>query len=141
VNDPLYAKDVLRLAAAATGAGRLAAFDAQGSARNPVCGDRVSVTLTVDERGRVDLLAHETHACVLAQASAAILGAHLKGAGKAEIGRLREEVAAMLNGAETPPPPFADYGVLRGAAVHRNRHACVLLPIDAVIAALEPAEG
>jgi hypothetical protein len=35
MSDPLYAKDLLRLAAAATGAGRLQTFDAEGSATIP----------------------------------------------------------------------------------------------------------
>jgi len=136
MSDPLYAKELLRLAAAASGAGRLINFNAEGSAHNPTCGDRVSVTLKVDETGRISNLAHETSACVLAQASASILGAHLAGADKAVVEALRSAVASMLRQGDLPLPPFADYAALQGAATYRNRHTCVLLPIDAVLDAL-----
>jgi nitrogen fixation NifU-like protein len=136
MSDPLYAKPLLRLAANATGAGRLNPFDAEGQAHNPTCGDRVSVTLRFDEAGRIAEIAHETQACVLTQASASILGAHLAGADKTAVEKLRSQVGAMLHEGEPPPAPFADYATLTGAAVYRNRHTCVLLPIDAVLNAL-----
>jgi nitrogen fixation NifU-like protein len=137
MSDPLYAKPLLRLAANATGAGRLSPFHAEGHAHNPTCGDRVSVTVRFDDAGRIAEMAHETQACVLTQASASILGANLAGADRAAVEGLRAEVAAMLREGATPPAPFADYAALTGAAVYRNRHTCVLLPIDAVLNALE----
>jgi NifU-like protein involved in Fe-S cluster formation len=139
MSDPLYAKDLLRLAANATGAGRLNPSNAQGHAHNPTCGDRVSVTLRLDDAGRITAMAHETQACVLAQASAAILGAHLPGADIDAVQILRAQVAQMLREGPVPPLPFSDYSALTGAARFRNRHTCVLLPIDAVLDALSKA--
>jgi NifU-like protein involved in Fe-S cluster formation len=133
MSDPLYAKDLLRLAANAVGAGRLAPYDIEGLAHNPTCGDRVSITLRFDETGRIAALAHETHACVLAQASASILGAHLSGTDEAGVHVLRAQVTAMLREGIGPPALFTDYAALAGAATFRNRHTCVLLPIDAVL--------
>ena len=135
MSDPLYAKELLRLAAQAAGAGRLEPCNASGDARNPVCGDRIHVTLDVRD-GRIFRLAHETHACVLTQASASILGAKLGGADRSMVEQLREDVLAMLQGGTPPREPFGDYQALLGAVVHRNRHRCVLLPIDAVLNAL-----
>ncbi len=136
MTDPLYARELLRLAASATGAGKLDLCDVQGEASNPICGDRVTVTLNFDGDGHIAELAHETRACVLAQASAAILSAHLPGASREEVIALRADVQAMLGGAKEPRAPYSDYGALRGAAEHRNRHTCVLLPLDAVLNAL-----
>jgi NifU-like protein involved in Fe-S cluster formation len=136
MSDPLYAKDLLRLAAAATGAGRLQAFDTEGSAYNPTCGDRIAVTLRVDTSGRIIDMAHETSACVLTQASASLLGENLKGAGEETVRKLRADVEVMLRKGEPPAPPFSGYTALKGAAAYRNRHTCVLLPIDAVLDAL-----
>lgn len=136
MSDPLYGKPLLRLAADATGAGRLDKFDAEGSAHNPACGDRVSVTLKRDAAGRIAALAHEAHACVLAQASASILGAYAPGADEPRLRALRDEVLAMLRDGGSVAEPFADYNVLKPAAMYRNRHNCVLLPIDAVLNAL-----
>jgi len=140
MSDPLYAKELLRLAANAVGAGRLDPSDAEGTAYNPACGDRVSVTLRLDGHGRITAIAHQTHACVLAQASASILGAHVESADEAAVRSLRGQVATMLQKGEAPPPPFEDYAALTGAATYRNRYACVLLPIDAVLNALAASE-
>ena len=136
MSDPLYARDLLRLAANAVGAGRLDPCDAEGHAHNPTCGDRVAVTLRLDSAGRISAIAHETQACVLAQASASILGSHLAGADAAAVQSLRGQVTAMLRSGKNPLAPFDDYSALTGAAQHRNRHSCVLLPIDAVLDAL-----
>jgi NifU-like protein involved in Fe-S cluster formation len=141
MSDPLYAKDLLRLAANAIGAGRLVPSDAEGHAHNPTCGDRVAVSLRLDDDGRITAMAHETQACVLTQASASILGSHLAGADLEAVQTLRGQVAAMLREGKVPPAPFEDYSVLTGAAAFRNRHTCVLLPIDAVLDALSKERG
>ena len=135
MNDQLYSKQLLRLAALAVGSGRLAPCDVSGSARNPICGDRISVTLNL-EAGRVTQFAHETLACVLTQASASILGERLAGEDKQAVQTLHRQVSTMLQNGEVPPAPFSDYSALMGAATHSNRHKCVLLPLEAVLDAL-----
>ena len=47
-DDPLYRREILRLAADAIGAGRLPEPNATGTAHNPACGDRVTVEVTVE---------------------------------------------------------------------------------------------
>jgi len=136
VSDPLYAKPLLRLAALAAGAGHLEPCDASGLAHNPICGDRVRVTLQLKD-GAIQRLAHETEACVLTQASASILGSHLTDADKAAVEALYAEVVRMLQGGEAPAAPYDEFSLLMGAVIHRNRHKCVLLPIEAVLDALE----
>jgi len=140
MSDPLYRKELLRLAADANGAGRLPDPHATGAAFNPSCGDRVTVYLSL-AGDRIGEIAHETKACVLAQASASILGRTLKGARGSDITRLRAEVGAMLEaGAPTPASPFDAYGLFEGAAEFRSRHRCVLLPIEAVLNALNASD-
>jgi NifU-like protein involved in Fe-S cluster formation len=137
MSDPLYRKELLRLAADAHGAGRLDAPHATGHAFNPACGDRVSVQLALGD-GRIIDLAHETKACVLAQASASILGSTLRGATRHDIENLHAAVSAMLeSNSSSPAAPFDLYAVFEGAAEYRSRHRCVLLPIDAVLDAFE----
>lgn len=136
--DPLYSKEILRLAADAHGAGHLAKADVIGSAHNPICGDKISVELALNGDGRVSAMAHETKACVLSQASASILGARLKGAAREDVETLANAIAAMLiDNGETPRPPFEPYAVFQGAVTHRNRHRCVLLPLEAVLDAFD----
>jgi NifU-like protein involved in Fe-S cluster formation len=142
MSDPLYRKELLRLAADAAGAGRLEHPDGSATAHNPACGDRVTVDIRL-ENGRIAALAHHTQACVLAQASAAILGAEARGLDRAGLQALAEQVAAMLNGDEAPPPPFQGYSAFDGVAGHKGRHTCVLLPFRAALDAMgisEPAE-
>ena len=138
-SDPLYRKELLRLAADAAGAGRLPRPDASATAANPACGDRVTMEVTLSG-GRIAALAHDTHACVLTQASAAILGAHAAGASRADLAALKDAVAAMLKGGGLPAAPFGGYGVFEGVAGHAGRHTCVLLPLTALIQALDTAE-
>ena len=71
---PSTAREILRLAADAAGAGRLAHPGGSATVHNPACGDRVTVELALAD-GRITALAHHTQACVLTQASAAILAA------------------------------------------------------------------
>jgi len=140
MSDPLYKKELLRLAADAHGSGRLAGAHATGHAHNPVCGDRVIVDLVL-EGGRITELRHETKACVLAQASASILGRHLKGTRRSDVETLSEVLSAMLQGGPIPGSPFSDYAVFDAAIAYPSRHVCVLLPIAAVLAALDASEA
>jgi NifU-like protein involved in Fe-S cluster formation len=132
MSDLLYRKDLLRLAADARGAGRLPSPDATGLAYNPACGDRVTADVALSN-GSIVGFAHETKACVLAQASASILGANIGGADLTRVEQLRACVEAMLKGAAAPPLPFDGYSAFSGAVEYRSRHRCVLLPIDAVL--------
>lgn len=141
MSDPLYKREILRLAADAHGAGRLETPHLHGSAHNPACGDKVEVDVTL-AGDRIVSLAHQTKACVLAQASAAILGRAAKGLSRADVQKLRAGVKSMLaEQADAPSPPFDAYGAFDGVAPFRNRHTCVLLPIDAVLAAFETSEA
>ena len=133
--DPLYRRELLRLAADATGAGCLPAADAVASVHNPACGDRVTVELALAD-GRVTALAHTTQACVLTQASAALLAGKAPGQDRLGLATLAASVRAFLNGA----PPPAGYGVFDGVAAHAGRHVCVMLPFEAALKALENAE-
>jgi NifU-like protein involved in Fe-S cluster formation len=141
MSDPLYRKELLRLAADAHGAGRLAAPHASGTMFNPACGDKVTMDLEL-ESGRITMIGHDTRACVLSQASASILGETLRGADRAAVERLRQEIAAMLaSRAGAPTPPFERYAVFEGAVAYESRHRCVLLPLDAALAAFDALAG
>ena len=137
MTDPLYRKELLRLAADAAGAGRLPEPHGTGTAHNPACGDRVTVDIVLED-DRILGIGLESKACVLTQASASILGADAQGLCRAELLRLHAAVSAMLaEGGDPPAAPFDTYHVFDGVCVHRNRHRCVLLPIEAVLVAFE----
>jgi len=136
----LYQKAILSLAAEATGAGRLESPDATISLNNPLCGDHVTLDLAV-RHGRITALAHDLRACVICQASAAILGKHAVDSNKADIDALVTALEAMLK--ESGPPPadkWHAYQSLEAVIPHRNRHECVLLPVRATAAAFKEIE-
>lgn len=139
LSDPLYRRALLRLAADATGAGRLAAPHASASLHNPACGDRVTVELSLTE-GRITALAHVTQACVLTQASAALLAATAPGRDAASLADLAAEVRAFLKGGLKSGPPPEGYGVFDGVTGHAGRHVCVMLPLEAALKALESVQ-
>ena len=134
-DDPLYRREILRLAADARGAGHLPAPDAAATVHNPACGDRVTVEITLDA-GRVTAFAHTTQACVLTQASVSLLASKAQGQTRAELALLTEHVRGFLKGGAAPE----GYQPFDGVAGHTGRHICVLLPLEAALEALERAE-
>lgn len=139
MSDPIYRRELLRLAADAVGAGRLETPHGSATVHNPACGDRVTVDIKL-ENGRIAALTHHVQACVLTQASAAILGAEAEGLDRAGLLELRKSVAEMLEGGQIPDPPFRAYGAFQGVAEHKGRHICVLLPLEAALEAMDVLE-
>jgi nitrogen fixation NifU-like protein len=139
--DALYHKVILRLARAATGAGRLEAPDGVGARDNPLCGDDVTVDVRVVD-GRVAALAHRVRGCVLCQASVSLLASAAPGRTAAEIDLARGQLAAMLrDGAPAPGGAWAELAVFLPVRDVPSRHDCVLLPFDALRDALARAQG
>lgn len=135
--DPLYQKEILRLAAEAAGAGRLDAPDASVTVKNPLCGDQITLDVSLEE-GRVTALAHHTRACVLCQASAALLATTALGRNGAECGAAATQLAEFLQGKR---PDLKDgisaFEVFAPVIPYGSRHTCVLLPFTALNQALD----
>ncbi|MCL4065366.1 iron-sulfur cluster assembly scaffold protein [Pseudomonas sp. GX19020] len=135
----LYSGKILELAANIPLAGRLDAPQGSAKKRSPTCGSTVTVDLTLQD-GRVAEYAQEVRACALGQASAAIFGRAVIGRSAQDLHQARDAVAAMLkDGAEPPPAPFDLYEVLIPARDFRNRHASILLVLDAACEAVDKA--
>jgi NifU-like protein involved in Fe-S cluster formation len=135
MSDELYARDLLRWASDVRHSGRLEAPDAEATGSNPMCGDRCHMTFALHD-GVVTEARHETRACALTQGSAAILSAHAAGETPQSLATLREAVASMLRSEGVAPDgKWAAYGLYAGAAQHKSRHVCVLLPLDAALKA------
>ena len=132
---------MLRLAAEAACAGRLAARDASAEIVNPVCGDRIRLDVRT-EGGRIAALGYEVHACVLTQASASLLGRHAVAHTATEIRELAAEIEAMLRAeGAAPGGDWSGYAALEPVRAHPSRHQCVMLPVRALLAALAAGES
>jgi NifU-like protein involved in Fe-S cluster formation len=131
--EALYPKPILRLAAEARGAARLTAPDLTVTLVNPLCGDKIVLDLEIEDE-RVTALGYEVKACVLCQASASVLAGAALGFRRDEAEALKSSVKMMLQEAALPPPGFEPF---TATSPHKSRHACVLLPLDALIEGLE----
>ena len=133
----LYTPDILRLAASLPIA-EIASPDGVGEARAAVCGSRIRTTVTLVD-GRVTALSQQVQACAFGQASAALVQAGAIGLSLDEIVAARGELAAWLTGARDEPPAWPGLSALAPARAKTARHGAMLLPFDALIAALSDA--
>ncbi|SEM89397.1 NifU homolog involved in Fe-S cluster formation [Gemmobacter aquatilis] len=137
----LYSGRILALAADIPHLGRLSAPQGTARKRSPLCGSTVTVDVVLKD-GRVAEFAQDVKACALGQASAAVLGAAALGRTRAEVEAARDALRAMLkDGAAPPAPPFDGFEVLIPARDYKNRHASILLAIDALAEAMAQAEA
>ncbi len=137
----LYSARILALAADIPHHGRLPAPQGTAKRRSPLCGSTVTVDVVL-ENGRVTDFAQDVKACALGQASAAVLGAVVIGRSLADLQTARDGLTAMLKAAgPVPPAPFDGYEVLLPARDYKNRHASILLSLEAACAAMEAAEA
>ena len=132
----LYSQRILALAADIPHLGRLDAPQVSMRKRAPLCGSTVTVNLDMHE-GRITRFAQDVKACALGQAAAALMGAHILGRTIEEVEIARDQLRAMLDAGGPPPnTPFKGYEVLEPARDYRNRHASIMLSLDATAEAM-----
>ena len=138
----LYSGRILELAADIPHVGRLEAPGGTAKRRSPLCGSTVTVDLDLDETGRVARFAQDVKACALGQAAASVLGRVVLGQSRATIERARDQLHAMLKeGAPPPEAPFDGLKVLSPARDFKNRHASIMLAVEATLDAMREAES
>ena len=135
----LYSTRILGLAADIPRLGRLDSPDGSGRVRSPLCGSTVSVDLRVAE-GKVTDFGQDVKACALGQAAAAVVAANVIGTTEPQVQQARDALHAMLK-QDGPPPaaPFDGLEVLQPARDYKNRHASILLALDATLEAFKAA--
>ncbi|MCW1932788.1 iron-sulfur cluster assembly scaffold protein [Pararhodobacter zhoushanensis] len=137
----LYSTRILALAADIPHLGRLEAPHASVKKRSPLCGSTVTVDLDVTD-GRVSRFAQEVKACALGQASAAVLGAAVIGRSAEELETAACDLEAMLKSdGPVPKAPFDGYETLLPARDFKNRHASILLAVQATAEAARQASS
>ena len=135
----LYSARILALAADIPHLGRLEAPDATVKRRSPLCGSSVTVDIKVAD-GKLVQLGQDVKACALGQAAAAIAGAAAVGQTQAQLEKARDQMRAMLkeNG-PVPDAPFEGFEVLTPAVDYKNRHASIMLSLEAMAEAMGQA--
>lgn len=137
----LYSARILGLAADIPHLGRLPAPQGTARRRSPLCGSTVTADVVVKD-GHVAEFAQDVKACALGQASAAVLGEVVIGRTLPELEGARDALQAMLKaGGPVPSAPFGGYDVLLPARDYKNRHASILLALEAVCEAMQAAQA
>jgi nitrogen fixation NifU-like protein len=123
--------------------GRLEPADAQAAGHNPLCGDKLQLTLQLDG-DRVADLRFEGQGCAISTASASLMTEAVKGRSREEIARLYKDVHTLLTTHDTasaagnaPAPDLGKLMALAGVAEFPARVKCASLCWHTLNAALE----
>ena len=136
----LYSGKILKMAADPIYRERLSEPDASVTKRSPLCGSAITVDINV-ESGIITHYGQDVRACALGQASSTIIGKAIVGRSLTEVQRAYEELSEMLKSeGPTPSKPFDELYMLQPASEYKNRHASILLAIEATLAAFQEIE-
>jgi nitrogen fixation NifU-like protein len=120
------------------GCAELPAPSHQGKGDNPLCGDRVTVQLSVDDGGRIDQVACLPSGCAISIASASMLAERVRGLSVAEADELFGKVRAMLTEADAgPSTEIGDLEALCMVRQYPSRVKCATLAWHALRQALQ----
>jgi nitrogen fixation NifU-like protein len=114
-----------------------ATHNAKGN--NPLCGDRVSVCLTLDDAGRIEEARFEARGCAISVASASMMTEMIRGMTAAEAKSLFDRFHKLVTGKSEPgaDEALAELDSLSGVRAFPTRIKCATLPWHAMTAALE----
>jgi len=119
--------------------GRIEPADAEADGHNPLCGDRLHLTLRLHEDTLADVR-FEGDGCAISVASASLMSEAVKGRSRAQVAALYRQVHELLTG--RAPADAADLGklaALAGVAEFPARVKCASLCWHTLNAALERA--
>ena len=133
----LYSGKILALAADIPHAERLGTAQASVKTRSPLCGSMVTVDLNRKD-GVISAFGQDVKACALGQASASVVGGAILGTTPEQLLSARDQLRALLNGnGVVPDSPFQGFEVFLPASAYKNRHASILLSIEAACEAID----
>ncbi|ROR32597.1 Fe-S cluster assembly sulfur transfer protein SufU [Inmirania thermothiophila] len=119
--------------------GRLAHANRRADGHNPLCGDRITLYLDVDEGGVIRDIAFEGQGCAISTASASLMTEALKGRTVAEAHRLFEGFHKVVTG-EGSGEEIGKLAVLAGVRDYPMRVKCATLAWHTLEAALKGTE-
>ena len=135
----LYSDRILALAADMSATTPLQDPHISVKKRSPLCGSVVTVDINV-KAGKVTDYAQDVKACALGQAAASVVGRSIIGCDLAQIEKAHDALQAMLtSNGPTPDAPFDGLEVLLPAKDYTNRHASILLALEAASEAMQKA--
>lgn len=119
--------------------------DRHAVGHNPLCGDRLTLYVNLDESGRITDIAFEGAGCAISTASASLLTEAVKGKTVAEAHALFHRFHALLTGDDSsapaptaePAPKLGKLAAFEGVRQFPMRVKCATLAWHTLEAALE----
>ena len=110
---------------------------AEARGNNPLCGDRISVQVRVED-DCIDDMRYQARGCAISIASASMMSERLKGVSIAEAERQFSEFMERMTGPEPAENGEIDeLSALMGVRAFPTRVKCATLPWHAAVAALK----
>jgi len=112
----------------------------RGQGYNPLCGDRVTVYLHVNDKGAIDDVSFEGRGCAISQASASLMTELIKGRSVAEAERLMGGFLHLVKGEDANALAADDrerLDVMAGVSAFPMRVKCATLAWHTMKSALE----
>lgn len=138
----LYHDAIVAAARRAQTPGRLEPRDASATVDNPLCGDRVTMDLRMSG-GRIEAVGQRVRGCLLCEAAAGLIVEHAGGESPGRLVEVEKALRALLvDEASWPGGDLAAWRTMEMfSPVHgfKSRYRCVLLPFEALRAALAEA--
>ncbi|MBV9622029.1 MAG: SUF system NifU family Fe-S cluster assembly protein [Gammaproteobacteria bacterium] len=116
--------------------GRLSGENRVAEGHNPLCGDRLTVSLRLDGE-RIADIRFEGKGCAISTASASLMTEAVKGKPRAEVQTLFQQVHALLTGGAAADAALGKLAALSGVREFPARVKCASLCWHTLNAALE----
>ena len=136
MNAPLYTVEILRLAASLPEPTELTRVDGAAETRSPTCGSAVRTQVALGDDGRIEALSQQVQACAFGQASATVTAEFAPGRDRDEVQAALRQLSSWLDGGEDAPDAW---GPLAPARNRKGRHGAILLPLRALVQAMDSA--
>jgi nitrogen fixation protein NifU and related proteins len=120
--------------------GALQTVTHKGEGHNPLCGDRITVYIHVDGRGRIEDVSFEGRGCAISQASASLMTEMIKGRSVADAEALMAGFLHLVRGEDSNGLLRGDrerLDVMAGVSAFPMRVKCATLAWHTMKAALE----
>ncbi len=139
--DELYNKKILQLASGLNKNIRISNADGSAIVKSHICGSRITIDIKM-KNNIISAYGHKVRACTLGQVSAAIMMENAIGQSKSELLKLHSQMSSMLNGGDDLPNGcWKGLKILQPAKNFKIRHGSIMLPFNAIIAAIEMTEN
>lgn len=110
---------------------------------NPLCGDRLNISLQLDEHEQINAIAFEGESCAICKASASMMTAAVKGKNRSDVETLIHEFRELATGKLDTDHPhhLGRLTVFSGIRDLPTRVKCAILPWHTLHAALNSLEN